>query len=192
MPGLEVAHRPERRVHVAGEDARRQAVAGLVERQHRRAVVVDRDDRQDRPEDLLLADPVHRRRRRRRSSARRSGRWPGRRRSRGRRPSTSSPSPRPMSDVRVDLVERAGVDERTDIGRVVEPGAQPELPGARLEALEQRLDDRALDDDPRARPCSAGRSCRTPTTGCRRSPGRGPRRPARRRRSCRRARARRA
>ena len=26
----------------------------------RLAVVVDRDDRQDRPEDLLLADPVHR------------------------------------------------------------------------------------------------------------------------------------
>ena len=60
--------------------------------------------------------------------------------------------------------------------------------GARLEALEQRLDDGALDDDARARPCSAGRSCRRPTTGSRPWPGRGPRRPARRRRSCHRAR----
>src|SRR5258705_12152836 len=30
-PGLEVAHRPEGRVHVAREDARRQAIAGLVQ-----------------------------------------------------------------------------------------------------------------------------------------------------------------
>ena len=58
--GLEVAHRPEGHVHVAREDDRRQAVAGLVEGQHRGAVVVDRDDRQDRAEDLLLADAVHR------------------------------------------------------------------------------------------------------------------------------------
>src|SRR5258705_9086099 len=58
-PRLEVAHRAERLVHVAGEDARRQAEAGLVQRQHRRAVVVDRDHGQDRPEDLLLADPIH-------------------------------------------------------------------------------------------------------------------------------------
>src|SRR6478609_8219854 len=59
-PCLEVAHRAERLVDVASEDTRRQAVASLVERKHRRTVVVDRDDRQDGPEDLLLADPVHR------------------------------------------------------------------------------------------------------------------------------------
>src|SRR4029079_12097617 len=34
--GLEFAHRAEGRVHVASEDARREAIAGLVEREHRR------------------------------------------------------------------------------------------------------------------------------------------------------------
>ena len=62
-------------------------------------------------------------------------------------------------DVRIDLVERAGVDERADVDGWVEPGPEPELPRARLEALEERLDDRALDDDPRGgRAALAGRA----------------------------------
>src|SRR4029453_11175217 len=48
--GLEVAHGPERGVRVAGEDRRREAVTGLVDRGDRALVVVDRHDRQDRPE----------------------------------------------------------------------------------------------------------------------------------------------
>ena len=62
-----------------------------------------------------------------------------------------------------DLVDRAGVDQRPDVGRLVEPGAEAQGPRARLEALEQRLDDRALDDDPRAgRAALAGRPERRP------------------------------
>src|SRR6185369_7661822 len=57
---LEVAHRPERGVRVAGDDRGREAVARLVDRRDRALVVVDRHDREDRPEDLLLGDPVHR------------------------------------------------------------------------------------------------------------------------------------
>ena len=58
--GLEVAHRPEGRVDVAGEDRGRQAVADLVGGRHRLVVAVDRDHRQHGPEDLVLRDPGHR------------------------------------------------------------------------------------------------------------------------------------
>ena len=61
-------------------------------------------------------------------------------------------------DVRGDLVGGAGVDERTDVDRRVEPRAEPQLARARLEPLEQWLDDGPFDDDPRAgRAALAGR-----------------------------------
>ena len=65
----------------------------------------------------------------------------------------------PDVDVARDLVDGAGVDERADVGRLVEAGAEAELPCARLEPLEQRLDDGPLDDDPGAgRAALAGRA----------------------------------
>ena len=54
-------------------------------------------------------------------------------------------------DVRRDLVDRAGVDERPDVGRVVEARPEAQLASARLQPLEERLDDRAVDDHARAR-----------------------------------------
>ena len=155
-------------VHVAREDRRRQPVAGLVEGQHRGVVAVDRDDREHRSEDLLLADPVHRRdagedRRLEEVAVLEVA---------GRRPAAAHdelPFPAPDVDVRGDLVDRAAVDERPDIDGLVEPGAEPELAGPRLEALEQRLDDRAIDDHPRARRAAlAGRPERRPQDPVRR------------------------
>ena len=68
-----------------------------------------------------------------------------------------------MPDVRIDLVERAGVDERADVDGRIQAGPEPELPGARLEALEERLHDGPLDDDPRGgRAALTGRAERRP------------------------------
>ena len=66
-------------------------------------------------------------------------------------------------DVARDLVDRARVDERADVGRLVEPGAESHAARAPLEALEQRLHDAPLDDHPRARGAAlAGRPERRP------------------------------
>ena len=68
-----------------------------------------------------------------------------------------------MPDVRIDLVERAGVDERADVDGRVQPRPEPELAGTRFQALEQRLDDGPLDDDPRrGRAALTGRPERRP------------------------------
>ena len=64
----------------------------------------------------------------------------------------------PDVDVARHLLDCAGVDERPDVDRLVQAGAQPEGPRPRLEALEQRLGDRSLHDHPRAgRAALAGR-----------------------------------
>ena len=68
-----------------------------------------------------------------------------------------------MSTYDADLVGGAGVDERPDVDGGVEPRTEPESAGPRLEALEQRLDDGALDDDPRRRRAALpGRAERRP------------------------------
>ncbi len=65
----------------------------------------------------------------------------------------------PDLDVGRDLVGGARVDERADVDRGVEAGAETELARPRLEALEQRLDDRPFDDHPRrGRAALAGRA----------------------------------
>src|SRR5581483_8413615 len=56
-PGLEVADRAERPVHVAREDRRREPEAHAVGGPDRLVEVADADERGRRPEDLLLRDP---------------------------------------------------------------------------------------------------------------------------------------
>src|SRR3954467_15058998 len=136
--GLEVAHRPECGVDVAREDARREAVARLIEREHRRAVVVDRDDRQDRAEDLLLADPVHRSHS---GEDRRLEEMAVRQSVAGRAIATENEialAP-PDVDVRRHLVGGTSVDERADVDGRIRPGAEAQTTSARLEAFEERL-----------------------------------------------------
>src|SRR5690349_9123931 len=146
--GLEVAHGAERGVHVAREDARRQPVAGLVERGHRLRVVGDRDDREDRPEDLFLADAVHRpdtgEDRRFEEMAVAEGAI-------GRAVAAEDELALRSTDidVRRDLVDRRRVDQRPDVGRRIEAVAEPQPLGALLEALQQLVDDGAFDDDAR-------------------------------------------
>ena len=76
---------------------------------------------------------------------------------------TSSPSDAADVDVRRDLVDGRRVDERADVGRRVEAVAETQALRARLEPLEQPVDDRPLDDDPRGgRAALAGRAERAP------------------------------
>src|SRR5829696_3781935 len=56
-PGLEVAHRAERLVHVAREDRGREPVADPVGHPDRLVEGLDRDQCSRRPEDLFLRDP---------------------------------------------------------------------------------------------------------------------------------------
>src|SRR5437870_4415112 len=132
---LEVAHRPEGRVRVAGEDRRRQAVVGLVERGHRLGVAIDRDDRQDRPEDLLLGDAVHR-----------LHAGEDRRLEEVAVPEVAVDGRRPAEnelalgsadvDVAADLLDRGGIDERPDFDGLVQAGAQLQASSPRLEPLQ--------------------------------------------------------
>src|SRR4029078_10768908 len=66
-------------------------------------------------------------------------------------------------DIAADLVDRSRVDERPDVDRLVEAGAELELARPRLETLQQGLDRGLVDDDPRARRAAlAGRAERRP------------------------------
>ncbi len=112
-----------------------------------RTVVVDRDDRQDRPEDLLLADAVHR-----------PDAGEDRRLEEVAVLEVAVGSAGPAGDqitlcatdvdVACDLVDRSAVDERPDVRPGVEAIAEAKGPSALLEALQEGLDDRALHDDP--------------------------------------------
>ena len=56
--GLDAARDPQRPAHVAGPDRPGQAVLGVVGHRDRVGLVVERQHRDDRPEDLLAPDPV--------------------------------------------------------------------------------------------------------------------------------------
>ena len=119
-PGLEVAHGPEGRVRIACEDRRAQAVARLVDGGRRGGVVLDGDDGQDGPKDLLLGDPVHR-------SHVAEDR--GRKEVAVREVLTARALPAedelalapPDPDIRADLVDRGFIDQRPDVDLIVEP-----------------------------------------------------------------------
>src|SRR5439155_1624790 len=129
--------------------ARRQPVARLVEGGHGALVVVDGNDRQDRAEDLLLADAIH---------------WPDAGEDRrleeeavleprcGRPPAARDQLALALTDpyVVLDLCPARVVDERSDVGRRLQSIAQSELAGSALESLEERLDHGSLDDHPAA------------------------------------------
>ena len=173
-PGLEVAHRPEGRVRVAGEDRRRQAVAGLVDRRDgapgsrrpgrptgpaRRSPPGRSGPSADAAEDRRLEEVAVREV---------AVRGAPRRRSRAR--------PRPARCRRSrDLLDRAGVDQRADVGRGSEP--RPRRSARPRSRRSSSGSTTGCSTITRLRPCSAGRSSRTPTRGSRRSRGRGRRRP---------------
>src|SRR3954447_11274561 len=161
-PGLEVAHRAERGVHVLGEDRGRETVPCLVHDGGRRRVVVDRDHSKDGSEDLLLADAIHR------LDVAEDGRL-----------EEMAVSERAIGDpvtaddelalgpadldVALDLLHRGAAHQRTDVGRRLEPVAEPQALRARRDPVDELVHDRPFRDDTRARRASlAGRAERRP------------------------------
>src|SRR5207248_10114298 len=146
-PGHEVAHRAEGLVHVTGEDRRREPVADSVRDAHRLVEVAHGDERRRRAEDLLLRDP-----------------HPRLDVAEDRRPVVEAVAEPvaarhlaageqaralvlPDLRVRVDLLERALVDDRADVGVVLPAGPEPHLLRSGDELRLQRVVDALLDDD---------------------------------------------
>ncbi len=144
--GVQVAHRAEGVVDVAGEDRRREAVLDAVRDRDRLVERAHADQCGGRPEDLLLRDP-HR----------------GPNIAEDRRAVVEAfVEPVPpgdlatgqelralvLSDLRVgvDLLERRLVDHRPDVGVVLPAGAEPHLLDARDEARGELVVDDLVDD----------------------------------------------
>src|SRR5436190_14896623 len=150
-PGLEVAHRAEGRVHVAGEDRRRKPELDPVRDADRLVDILHADQRGGGPEDLLLRDP-----------------HPGVDVTEDRRPvevAVAEPVAAghlaagqelgalvlPDRRVRVDFLERALVDHRADVDAFLPAGAETQLLGGLDEARLQLLVGAFLDDHARGR-----------------------------------------
>ena len=131
------------RPHAGREPVRR--VVRLLDRLLGRA---EREHREHRPEDLLLRDPVALRDVREDASARTSSPSPG---SRHARLVDLGALLLPARDELADLLELRLRVDRADVGVLVERVADAQRREAPLELLDQRLVDRLLHEQPRAR-----------------------------------------
>ena len=145
--GAERPRDAERRVEVPRVERGRQPVAGLVRERDRLVLGVERDRRQDRPEDLLagdrhvVADVVEDRRRHEVAAGLLE------------RPAAAGHDARavrpPGLDVAEHLVEMRPLDHRAELRRRIERVADRPAVELRDEPLDQRVVDRPMDDQPR-------------------------------------------
>ena len=161
--GLEVAHRAERAVDVPGEDRGREPVADPVRDAERLRLVAEADEGERRPEDLLLGDAhvvldVAEDRRAVVEALREVALVRDLAAGEERRAVV-------LADlrVRVDLLERRAVDDRTDVGVVLPARAEAQRLGALDEPSRERVVEALVHDDPaRRRAALAGCAERRP------------------------------
>ena len=147
VAGLDAAGDAQAATDVAGPDRPGEAVCRVVGLGDRVRLVVERHDRDDRPEDLLLPDPVARSSagsdhgRRGTSSRARPGASP--------RKATSTGSAAPRRRTRT--VSRCpALIERAHLGRLVARVGDDDAAHGRLEVLHEPVEHAALHEDPAA------------------------------------------